>query len=274
MQGPEQATFSPLNLWRNPSTYVTGAALLGVAGIAWVGLVLQTTGMQRDTTGADTSLSLSGAALFIAAWGVMMAAMMLPSATPMIVMYRKIRSGLSPDDRHVIPTAFFAAIYLAIWLSLGLIVYVGGFALRALADANPVVSEWFPYAVAAIFVATGAYQFTSLKQACLRNCRTPLSFLMARWRSNYAGTFKLAAAHAAYCVGCCAALMVVLVAAGAMSLPWVLLIAAIVFLEKILPRGDRIARIVGAAFVVLGLAVVIDPELAAVLRGTAMSSPM
>ena len=274
MQAPKQATLSSSNLWRDPSTYVTGIALLGIAGLAWVGVVLHTTGMDGGTIGAHASLSLSGAAVFIAAWGVMMAAMMLPSATPMIVMYRKIRSGLSQDDRHVVPTTLFAAVYLAIWVSLGLIAFVGGVALSALADANPAVSAWFPYAVAVILVATGAYQFTSLKQSCLRYCRTPMSFLMARWRSSYAGTLKLAAAHAAYCVGCCAGLMVVLVAAGAMSLSWVLLIAAIVFLEKILPRGDLIARIVGAAFVVLGLAVAIDPDLAAVLRGTTMSAPM
>ena len=274
MQAPEQATVTPSTMWRDPSTNVTGAALLGIAGIAWVGVVLQGMGMQGVTTGADASLSLSGAAVFLAAWGVMMAAMMLPSATPMIVMYGKVRRGLSQSDRHVVPTPLFAAVYLFIWLGFGPIVYVGGFALNALADANPIVSASLPYAVAAVLVATGVYQFTSLKQSCLRYCRTPLSFLMARWRSSYAATLRLAAAHAAYCVGCCVALMVVLVAAGTMSLPWVLLIAAIVFLEKILPRGDLIARIVGAAFVVLGLAVAIDPDLAAALRGASMSSPM
>jgi predicted metal-binding membrane protein len=257
-------------MWWQRSVHVAGAGLVGIAGIAWVGVVLQGMGMHGGATGAD-ALSLSGAAVFIAAWGVMMAAMMLPSATPMIVMYEKVRRGLSQGDHHVVPTALFAAVYLAIWLSLGPIVYVGGFALSAVADDSPIVSAWIPYAVAAIFVATGVYQFTALKQSCLRYCRTPLSFLMARWQSSYAGTLKLAAAHAAYCVGCCAALMVVLVAGGAMSLPWVLLIAAIVFLEKVLPRGDLIARIVGAAFVVLGLAVAVDPDLAAVLRGTSMS---
>jgi predicted metal-binding membrane protein len=255
---------------RDRSTYVTGAALVALAGIAWVSVVLQSTGMDSGMAGAETALSLSGALVFLAAWGVMMAAMMLPSATPMIVIYDKVRRGPSQDERPGIPTPLFAAVYLAIWLAFGLIAYAGGVALNALAGANPIVSTWLPYGVAAVLIATGVYQFTALKQACLRHCRTPLSFLMARWRSGYSGTFKLAVAHAVYCVGCCAALMVVLVAAGAMSLPWVLLIAAIVFVEKILPRGDLIARMVGAVFVVLGLAVTIDPELAAMLRGTSM----
>jgi predicted metal-binding membrane protein len=139
---------------------------------------------------------------------------------------------------------------------------------------SPIVAASLPYALAGVLIGTGAYQFTALKQSCLRACRTPLSFLMARWRSGYGGTLRLAAAHAGYCVGCCAALMVVLVAAGAMSLPWVLLIAAIVSVEKLVPRGDHIARLVGVGFVVLGIAVAIDPDLAALLRGSAMSSPM
>ncbi|HEV2032954.1 MAG TPA: DUF2182 domain-containing protein [Candidatus Dormibacteraeota bacterium] len=217
---------------------------------------------------------MPGVAVFLVAWSVMMAAMMLPSATPMIVLYEKVSQNLSQSDHHVVPTALFAAVYLAIWLTVGVPVYICGLMLNALADANPIVAAWFPYALAAVLVATGAYQFTALKQSCLHYCRTPLSFLMARWQTGYAGTAKLAVAHAAYCIGCCAGLMVVLVAAGAMSLPWVLLIAAVVFIEKLLPRGDLIARIAGVGFVVLGLAVALDPDLAAMLRGNSMSASM
>jgi len=231
-------------------------------------------GMQSGMTDAGTSISLFGAAAFLTAWAVMMAAMMLPSATPMIALYGKVSSGFSRDDGQVVPTTLFAAVYLAIWVGFGAIVYIGGLALNALAEASPVVSAWLPYALAAVLFGTGAYQFTALKQSCLRYCRTPLSFLMARWRRGYAGTLKLAAEHAAYCVGCCAALMVVVVAAGAMSLPWVLLIAAIVVVEKLLPRGDLVARLVGVCFVILGAAVAIDPDIAALVRGSAMSSPM
>jgi predicted metal-binding membrane protein len=259
-------------LWRDQGTVITGAALIGVAGVAWVSVVLQGMGMREGTTETEGSVSLSGAAAFLVAWGVMMAAMMLPSATPMIALYERLSHAPSRGEHRVVPTALFAAVYLAVWVGLGVIVYLGGLALNALAGASQIVSAFLPYALAAVLVVTGAYQFTTLKQSCLRYCRTPLSFLMARWRGGYAGTLKLAAAHAAYCVGCCFALMVVLVAAGAMSLPWVLLIAVIVFAEKLLPRGDLVARLVGVAFVALGVAVVIDPNLAAILRGSYLSS--
>ncbi len=278
MQTREQGTVmrSTDSEWgssRDRGTIITGAALIGVAGVAWVGVVLQGMSM-KEGAGAYDLISLSGGFAFLAAWVVMMAAMMLPSATPMIALFDKVGRGSIQGRDRAAGTALFALVYLGIWVGFGLLVYLMSAALGALADASPVVSAWLPYGLAAVLVAAGAYQFTALKQSCLGHCRTPLSFLMGRWQSGYAGALKLAGAHAAYCIGCCSALMVVLVAAGAMSLPWVLLIALIVFIEKLLPRGDFVARMVGVGFVVLGLAVAIDPELAATLRGTAMSSPM
>lgn len=279
MRAREQATAGGSTVptpsaWRDRATFVTGAALVGFAGVAWIGVVLQAMGMPPGMTSDADSASLPGAAVFLTAWGVMMVAMMLPSAAPMIVLYERVSRNHSHGARYAIPTVLFASIYLAIWLSFGVLVYLAGLVLNALADANAVVAGWFPYALAAVLVATGVYQFTALKQSCLRYCRTPLSFLMARWRSGYAGTARLALAHAAYCIGCCAGLMVVLVAAGAMSLPWVLLIAAVVFVEKLLPRGDAVARIVGVGFVALGFAIALDPSLATMLRGSSMPPSM
>jgi predicted metal-binding membrane protein len=257
------------SVWRDRVSYFVGAALVAIAAIAWVGVVRQSMDMQPGMTSDADVVSLPAALVFLAAWGVMMAAMMLPSATPMIVMYDKINRGLAHGDR-VVPTALFAGIYLLIWLALGAVVYIAGVGLSLLAAANPNVTGWLPYLLAAVLVATGIYQFTPLKRACLRNCRTPVGFVMGRWRAGYQGTVKLAVAHAGYCVGCCVALMVVLVAAGAMSLPWVLLIAAIVFIEKLLPRGELFARLAGVGFVVLGFAIAVDPDLAAMLRGAQM----
>ena len=257
--------------WRDRTTFVAGAALIAFAGVAWIGVVLQGVGMQPGMTGDADPASLRGAAVFLSAWGVMMVAMMLPSATPMIVLYERVSRSRSPSQRYAIPTVLFAAIYLALWLAFGVLVYLAGLVLNALADANAGVADWFPYGLAAVLLAAGVYQFTALKQSCLRYCRTPLSFFMARWRSGYGGTARLAFAHAAYCIGCCAGLMLVLVAAGAMSLPWVLLIAAVVFVEKLLPRGDAVARVAGVGFVLVGLSIALDPSMATMLRGNSMS---
>jgi predicted metal-binding membrane protein len=256
--------------WRDRTTFLTGAALIAFAGVAWIGVVLQGMGMPPGMTGDADSASLPGAAVFLSAWGVMMVAMMLPSATPMIVLYGRVSRNRS-HKRYAIPTVLFTAIYLVIWVGFGLLVYVAGLVLNALAYANAGVADWFPYGLAAVLLAAGVYQFTALKQSCLRYCRTPLSFFMARWRSGYAGTARLAFAHAAYCIGCCAGLMLVLVAAGAMSLPWVLLIAAVVFVEKLLPRGDAVARVAGVGFVLVGLSIALDPSMATMLRGSSMS---
>jgi predicted metal-binding membrane protein len=112
------------------------------------------------------------------------------------------------------------------------------------------------------------YQFTPLKRACLHACRTPLGFLTSNWRDGYAGTLRLAAHHAVTCVGCCLALMIVLVAAGAMGLAWVALIAIVVFAEKVLPYGEWTARVAGVAFVALGLLVAVRPDLVPFIQGS------
>ena len=112
------------------------------------------------------------------------------------------------------------------------------------------------------------FQVSPLKQTCLRHCRSPLGFLFGHWRPGWSGGLEMGWAHARYCLGCCWALMVVLVVAGAMGLPWVLLIAAIVAAEKLVPRGERVAYVIGAILIVLGVAVAVRPDLATSLRGS------
>jgi len=123
-----------------------------------------------------------------------------------------------------------------------------------------------PYAIAAVLIGAGAYQFTAAKRVCLRQCRTPLMFLANRWRPGLTGAISVGFAHAGYCVGCCWALMVVLVAAGSMGLPWVLLIAVVVLVEKVVPRGEWTARLGGGLLIALGIVVAVHPALAATLR--------
>ena len=272
--------------WRDRGTLVAGAALIAVAAAAWAGVVGQAAGMasmggmpdaaampsgmgDMADVGTTGTSSLAGALPFLASWGVMMAAMMLPSATPMILLYRTVSRSMSGAGQQVTPTALFAAVYLVAWVLVGIPVYAATVGVQLAAQSSATVSMLLPYAVAAVLLAAGAYQFTAIKRVCLRNCRSPLSFLMARWKRGYLGTLRVAVEHAAYCVGCCWGLMVVLVAAGAMGLPWVLLIAAAVFVEKLLPRGELTARAVGVALVALGVAVAFRPDLTMLLRGAA-----
>ncbi len=251
-----------LKLERDRATWLAGGLLIAIAALAWAAVVLQAMGMK----GAPTT----DVAAFLVAWGVMMTAMMLPSATPMIALYGGVRRTATQTDQKGIPTALFALVYLAMWLAFGAPVYAASVVVDVAANSTPAVAGLLPYALALVLLVAGAYQFSSLKWVCLRVCQSPLGFLMGHWRSGYLGTLKMALEHAAYCVGCCWGLMVVLVAAGAMALHWVLLIAALVFAEKVLPHGEWTARIVGGVLLLLGLLVAVQPHLAAVLRGPGM----
>jgi predicted metal-binding membrane protein len=179
------------------------------------------------------------AAPFLAGWTVMMAAMMLPSVGPLAIVYR--RSSHDPAA-----TAALASGYLLVWVATG---------LAALAVVRAVDVEMLsPQAVGAIVALAGVYQLTPLKTACLWRCRTPFDFLMQRWRRGRRGAVRLGLEHGLYCVGCCWGLMAVLVGAAAMAPAWAALIALIVFVEKILPRGDVAARALGVVAIVAGAA--------------------
>jgi predicted metal-binding membrane protein len=179
----------------------------------------------------------------------------------MIRLYGATQGSGARTASTAVPVAVFTLVYLAVWAASGVPVYVVHTGLMALPPAA------FAYAVAVILLAAGAFQLSPLKRACLRACQSPLAFLLGHWRAGLRGSLALGWSHAMYCLGCCWALMVVLVAAGAMGLAWVLLITAVVAAEKLLPRGEWIARATGAAFLLLGVAVALRPDLVTVLRG-------
>jgi predicted metal-binding membrane protein len=171
---------------------------------------------------------------FLLAWTVMMVAMMLPSAAPLILVY-----GPRGRTRLVLG-------YLLVWAAIGVPVY----AIAKAVDLMMVPTA----AVATILAVAGVYQFTPLKDVCLRACRSPLDFIAVRWGR---GPLRLGVAHGAYCVGCCWALMAVLVGAAAMSLWAAAVIAALVFAERVLPLGEWTARAAGVALVAAAIVVLV-----------------
>jgi predicted metal-binding membrane protein len=248
---------------------VTYALLLALAALAGAHVIL---GMRipgheamPGMAGMSEMAGMPGASLrdgaaFVASWAVMMAAMMLPSALPMIALYGAVQRKAPDAGARGVHVAVFTVTYLAVWGATGVPVYIASVWLGAVA------AELVPYGIALVLIVAGAYQLSPLKQVCLRACRSPLSFLLGRWRPGRAGSLALGTTHALYCVGCCWALMVVLVAAGAMGLSWVLLIAALVAAEKLLPGGEWIARLAGSALILLGLAVIARPDLVMLFR--------
>jgi predicted metal-binding membrane protein len=211
-------------------------------------------GMAMGGIGAD-GWSVSGAAVFLAVWSVMMAAMMLPSAAPMIVMFASAQARR--ERRAAVPTWIFVAGYILVWAAVGILVYVLvqlGSDLATSFDP-PQRSRWAPLALGATLAAAGLYQFTAVKHTCLSHCRSPLAFVAQHWRDGTFGALLMGLRHGLYCLGCCWALFAVLVAAGVMSLAWMLLLTLVVFVEKLLPRGRRFETATGIALIALGIVV-------------------
>jgi predicted metal-binding membrane protein len=245
---------------RDRATVVTSVILLLIAAVAWVDVVRSSLGDPDMMMTMSMPMTVSDGLAFVASWGIMMTAMMLPSALPMIGLYGATQRGAAASGPRGVPVMVFAFVYLAVWAAFGAPVYVTHTFLMALPPAA------FAYGIAVVLLAGGAFQLSPLKQACLRVCRSPLGFMLSHWRAGLRGSLALGWSHAVYCLGCCWALMVVLVAAGAMGLAWVLLIAAVVAAEKLLPRGEWIARATGGALLLLGVAVALRPALVTALR--------
>ena len=247
---------------------VVVAALGAVVVLAW-GLLLAGTGMDMSVPRAGEQTADAGSlgrllALWLM-WVVMMVAMMLPSAAPTILLFAALtrtQASASPLS----PTAGFAAGYVLLWGVFSLVATLAHRALEHAALVSSAMRATTSVLAGLLLVAAGIYQWTSLKHACLSHCRSPIHFVTRHWRAGLGGAFRLGLTHGAYCVGCCWALMVILVAVGAMSLPWVLLIAVLVFAEKVLPGGLRTARVIGLLLVLLAGAVVTRPQLARAMR--------
>ena len=196
---------------------------------------------------------------FLGTWTVMMAAMMLPSATPMILLHRL---GADGRLRTQLWSAAFVAGYLVVWASVGIVVWGAAMAASAI-----VTQEERAVAVAAILLIAGVYQFTPLKSTCLRACRTPADFLLTHWHRGISGQLRLGVEHGLYCLGCCWALMALFVGVGAMSLVWAAGIALVVLVEKLRPEGVAFGRIAGASLIAAAVIVLARPELAMSIGG-------
>src|SRR5687768_15089295 len=185
----------------------------------------------------------------------MMAAMMLPSAAPMILLHRIGAEG--PGLQREVRSAVFVAGYLLVWGAVGIAVWAA-----ALVAAQLVPHDARAVGVAAVLLVAGIYQLTPLKRTCLRACRSPADFLLTHWYRGLGGSLRTGVEHGLYCLGCCWALMAVFVAAGSMSLVWAVIIAAAVFVEKVMPRGVTFGRLMGLVLIGLAVAVLVRPELA------------
>lgn len=249
-----------------PRPVAASAALLGAALAAWIVTVERMHGMD-----AGPGTDLGGVGWYVGIWVTMTAAMMLPSVTPMVLLFARISRDRSRRGQAAVPTAIFAAGYLLAWTVYGLGAYA---AFRALRWAVGDSLSWHgagPWVAGGALFAGGVYQLTPLKRVCLRHCRGPMHFILHGWRPGRLGAVRMGVEHGAFCVGCCWGLMLVLVAVGIMSLGWMAAIAAVVLLEKVWWHGRALSRALGVALIVFAAFVPAHPELLAGLHaGMAM----
>lgn len=230
------------------------AVLLIAAAFAWVAIIAwsHATGAMSGTMGLELPA-------FLVAWTVMMAAMMLPSVAPVASLYARSITG-----HRTLRLTVFTGGYLVVWASAGVLAFAIGAVIGSLAAANPSLGI---AAGAAAYLACGIYQLSPLKARCLRHCRSPIALLFKY--TAYQGPlrdFRVGLHHGAYCLGCCWALMIVLLALGAMSVVPMLILAAVVITEKLWSKGETFSRLVGVAALALAVATIWVPTLAAGFR--------
>jgi predicted metal-binding membrane protein len=231
--------------------------LVALSAVAWLVTDDRMAGMDM---GPGTDPGTLG--FWISAWVVMMAAMMFPSIAPMVLMQIRIQEAKRERGQAAShgATLLFVAGYLLVWSGAGLVGYAVLWAGHEVAPAFLAWDEAGPYVAGAVIFAGGVYQLTPFKDACLTRCRSPFEFLLTAWKPGRLGALQMGVEHGAWCVGCCWALMASLIALGVMSVGWMILIAALIALEKLLPWKAVANRSIAILLAALGLAVAFAPQ--------------
>jgi len=230
---------------------IVALSLVGVTILAWLYLVRASADMD-SAMARGISWDAPRLLLTFWMWVVMMVGMMLPSASPMILMFARINRDHRGGSEPFVPTAVFTAGYVAVWAFFSLTATMLQWGLSSSELLSPALTSTSAGFNAAVLIAAGLYQWTPLKHACLRHCQTPLGFLMTRWRDGAMGGFRMGLAHGVYCVGCCWVLMALLFVGGVMNLLWVAALAGFVLAEKIAPPNLWLPRLAGATLIAWG----------------------
>lgn len=240
---------------------IVGLGLVLVTLLAWwytIEAARTMGGVAAQMNAPDpTAWSLASLLPLFIMWVVMMVAMMLPSATPMILTFAAVARNRRQHQRPYVPVAVFVSGYLVVWGGFSAVATIGQWLLHRAALLSPMMVSRSALLGGALLLLAGVFQFTPLKRNCLTHCRAPLEFISARWREGAGGAFLMGLEHGLYCIGCCWALMALLFVLGVMNLLWIALLTILVGLEKILPHRSYISRGTGVMLALLGLWVLV-----------------
>jgi len=251
--------------------WIVAALLVVVTAAAWAFTVDQSwqmdamdAAMWRDMNmsmnGMEPSWTLPDTVLVFVMWSAMMAAMMVPGTAPMVATFSTIQRRRRERAAPHVPTAIFLAGYVAAWVGFSAIATALQYLLQQIELLTTMMQSASYYFSAALFLIAGIYQFSPLKERCLSYCRSPMGFILTEWRDGALGAAIMGLRHGLFCMGCCAALMVLLFAVAVMDLRWVAALTVLVTAEKLLPHprfwrvGIGIALLAaGAAFAIVAL---------------------
>lgn len=221
--------------------------LAGIPLVCWVWVIAMARDMYGPMTGASAWMMTSNwdawhVLLLWAMWAAMMAGMMLPTATPVVLIYARAAHA-QPERSSPAPRIYALAMgYVAVWALFSVSATGLQGVLAGLLLLNPMMEPSTPTAAAALLIIAGVYQLLPMKQACLAVCRSPLTLLASRWRGGVMGAFRMGAEHGIYCLGCCWALMLLLFAGGVMNLAVIAALTVWVAVEKLAPFGGQSAK--------------------------------
>src|SRR5438105_1953924 len=235
---------------------VVAGALAGIVALAGAYILL---GASMDTAMnmvmGDVMMpmpwTLATFRVMLVMWIMMMTAMMLPSAAPMILLFATINRRRSETGTPY-ATGLFALAYWALWAAFSIGATGAQWGLEHARRLSPTMATTRAAQAGAVFLLSGVYQVTPLKQACLRRCRSPLEFLSHTWQGGALGAFRMGLRHRLFCLGCCWAIMALLFVAGLMNVLWIAALALFVLAEKVVPSGGLLGRAGGVALILWG----------------------
>jgi predicted metal-binding membrane protein len=255
-QRPDTASIILETLLRGDRVIVLGALVL-ITSLAWACL-LAGAGVEMDMQGMDMNMVMPMewtpryAFVVFLMWWIMMTAMMLPGAAPLILLFALVNRRRREQGVPHVPTAVFASGYLLVWGAFSLVATLLQWSLQKAGWLTMGMASAPPWLGGALLLAAGIYQFTPFKHACLRHCRGPIDFIARHWRPGSAGALRMGLTHGAYCAGCCWLVMGLLFYGGVMNLYWIVGLALLVLIEKLLPMGHALGRFSGAGFIAWG----------------------
>ena len=236
--------------------------VIALAGLGWLALGLLYSGLGafealcRPLVLPGAAWGASGFAIVALMWGAMTLAMMLPSASPMILTYAEIADTAARKGERIVSPFVLAAGYTIVWLGFAAVATLAQFAFTRAALLDSGMASASGLFSGAIFIGAGVYQFSALKHACLTQCQSPFPFFFANWETTPRGVFRLGVKQGLYCLGCCWAMMLVMFAVGVMNVIWMAALGLLMTFEK-LGTGRRFTHMVGATLIVIGVAFVL-----------------